>query len=212
LAAKKAEFEARAQKAGMTLADADTLMKIKFPGDALREIVKDQKIVEAATSPDKAAAYIKAHPDYFNGTTVKASHILIGCDAAASTADQKAAIAKLEKLSADIKAGKISFEQAAKDNSDDRGSKEKGGDLGEFTFARMVEPFSKAAFAMKVGDISGAVRSQFGFHIIKVTARTEGKEQADADASDVAKDLLKAELQDELLAMPLKGTPIVVNQ
>jgi parvulin-like peptidyl-prolyl isomerase len=209
LAAKKKEVEAALKEQNMTLADA--MSKLRLTDDRLRDIVKANKVVDAATAADKVDLYVKAHPDYFNGTTVKASHILIKCDPAASTADQKAAVAKLEKLSADIKAGKISFEQAAKDNSDCP-SKEKGGDLGEFTFARMVEPFSKAAFAMKIGDISGVVRSQYGFHIIKVTARAEGKDPADAGAADVAKGALGAELQDELLAMPLNSTPIVVNQ
>jgi peptidyl-prolyl cis-trans isomerase C len=210
LAAKKKEIEDAVQKQGMTLGDA--LSKMRLTDDRLRDIVKANKVVDSATTADKVEAFVKAHPDYLNGTTVKASHILIKCDPAASTADQKAAIAKLEKLSADIKAGKVSFEQAAKDNSDCP-SKDNGGDLGKpFVFASMVEPFSKAAFAMKVGEISGVVRSQFGFHIIKVTGRTEGKEPAGADTIELAKKMLGGELQDELLAMPLKDTPIVVTQ
>jgi peptidyl-prolyl cis-trans isomerase C len=211
VAAKKKDIEAAALKQGLTVADADAFIKVKLPDAVLREGVMGEKVMAAATTTDKVDSFIKANPAYFNGTKVKASHILINCDMAAPTADQKAAIAKLEKISADIKAGKISFEQAAEDNSDCP-SKKQGGDLGEFTFDKMVEPFSEAVFAMKVGEISGVVRSQFGFHIIKLTARTEGKDAPGAAAADVAKKTLGGQLQDELLAMPLKDTPIVVNQ
>jgi PPIC-type PPIASE domain len=61
------------------------------------------------------------------------------------------------------------FAALAKKYSDDPGSGPKGGDLGQFNRAQMVKPFSDAAFALKPGDVSEIVESDFGFHVIKRT-------------------------------------------
>lgn len=60
----------------------------------------------------------------------------------------------------------VEFENLAKDFSNCPSGK-KGGSLGEFTKGTMVESFEKAAFSLEVGEVSGAVKTQFGFHIIK---------------------------------------------
>lgn len=78
------------------------------------------------------------------------------------------ALAKANKIAADIKSGKKTFEAAAKESSDDPGSKLKGGELGVFSRGTMVPEFTKAAFAAKPGDITGPVKSQFGYHLIQV--------------------------------------------
>lgn len=179
-----------------------------FSDDIVRMQVRMKKLVELATAKDKIETLCKAHPEYFNGTKVKASHILIACEPLAAQADQKAAREKLEKIAADIKAGKVSFEDAAKGNSACP-SKEKGGDLGEFTFDRMVGPFSKAAFAMKTGEISGVVHTQFGYHLIKVTGREDGKTPAGPEVEQTAKRCLMGDLQSELFDMVLTTAPVV---
>jgi parvulin-like peptidyl-prolyl isomerase len=61
------------------------------------------------------------------------------------------------------------FGALAQKYSDDPGSGPKGGDLGAFTRKMMVQPFSEAAFALKPGEVSGIVESDFGFHVIKRT-------------------------------------------
>lgn len=94
-----------------------------------------------------------------------ASHILIsaGSDAAAQkTAEEKAA-----KLAAEARQG-ADFAALAKANSDDTGSKEAGGDLGWVERGVMVKPFEDALFAMKAGDVVGPVKSEFGYHVIKL--------------------------------------------
>lgn len=69
------------------------------------------------------------------------------------------------------------FATLAKEFSSDPGSKDKGGDLGWFGSGQMVPEFDKAAFALKAGEVSGVVQSQFGFHIIKIEERkTETKD------------------------------------
>lgn len=95
-------------------------------------------------------------------------------------ADQKA---RLEQIVADINAGKLKFEDAAKQFSDDKGSGAQGGDLpwaGKGTF---VPEFEKAAYALgKAGDLSPLVKSQFGWHVIKLVAKG-----ADATSAEKAK-------------------------
>lgn len=74
---------------------------------------------------------------------------------------------KAEKLLADLKGG-ADFATLAKENSDDPGSKEKGGDLGWVGHGQMVPEFEQAAFALQPGQLSEVVKTQFGYHILKV--------------------------------------------
>lgn len=101
---------------------------------------------------------------------VKASHILVLL--AADDAEEKARIILNE-----IKSGK-DFADLAKEKSQDPGSGAKGGDLGFFARGSMVKEFEEAAFKMKVGELSDVVKSQFGYHIIKVTDRKEAGKQS----------------------------------
>lgn len=79
------------------------------------------------------------------------------------------ALAKAEDLEKRIKAGE-DFAKLAAAESDDAGSAAKGGDLGFFRHGQMVPSFDQAAFALEVGQVSEPVRSQFGYHIIKIDA------------------------------------------
>lgn len=84
------------------------------------------------------------------------------------TPEKKAAAKKaIDELAAKLKAGG-DFAALAKDNSDDKESAKEGGDLGFFEQKRVDPAFGKAAFAMKDGEVSDVVESEFGFHIIKV--------------------------------------------
>ena len=95
----------------------------------------------------------------------RASHILIGSE----KIGKEKAKAKAEALLAEIRKTPASFADLAKKNSDDPGSAIKGGDLGFFGRGMMVKPFEETAFALKEGEISGMVESDYGFHIIKLT-------------------------------------------
>ncbi|MDB5808640.1 MAG: PpiC-type peptidyl-prolyl cis-trans isomerase [Betaproteobacteria bacterium] len=116
----------------------------------------------------------------------QASHILVTVDSKATPEQKQTARAKAEQLLKQVKQNPASFADVAKKNSQDPGSAEKGGDLGYFPRGAMVKPFDDAAFQMKVGEISGLVESQFGFHIIKLTgekkhALDEVKKQVELD-------------------------------
>jgi peptidyl-prolyl cis-trans isomerase D len=99
----------------------------------------------------------------------QASHILIRADKGAPEAEIKAAQEKAARIAAQLKDAPADFVKLAKEHSQDPGSAEKGGDLGFFGRGMMVKPFEEAAFALQEGKISGVVRSDFGFHIIKLT-------------------------------------------
>jgi peptidyl-prolyl cis-trans isomerase D len=97
----------------------------------------------------------------------KARHILIQVAPNADIAKKEIAHKKAQEILVKIQAGE-SFEELAKQFSDDRGSKSKGGDLGWFGSDIMVKPFQDALKVMKVGEVSELVKSPFGFHIIKL--------------------------------------------
>src|SRR5579884_677978 len=80
----------------------------------------------------------------------------------------KDALAKITQIRNDIVSGKVTFDAAAKQNSQDPGSKDKGGDLGVFVRGSMVKEFDNVAFTLKPGEISQPVKTQYGYHIIEV--------------------------------------------
>ncbi|MBS0215590.1 MAG: SurA N-terminal domain-containing protein [Proteobacteria bacterium] len=105
-----------------------------------------------------------------------ASHILVAVAKDAKPEAVAAAKAKAEQLAEQAKAPGADFAALAKANSDDVGSKAKGGDLGWVAHdGGMVKPFEDALFALKKGDISAPVRSDFGFHVIQLRDVKEGK-------------------------------------
>ena len=99
----------------------------------------------------------------------RASHILITAPASASAADRAKAKAKAEQLLAEVKKAPATFADVARKNSQDPGSAEKGGDLDFVTRGAMVKPFEDAMFALKKGDISDVIETEFGYHIIRLT-------------------------------------------
>lgn len=99
----------------------------------------------------------------------RASHILITAPSSMPAADREKAKAKAEQLLAEVKKTPASFADVARKNSQDTGSAEKGGDLDFVTRGAMVKPFEDAMFALKKGEISGIVETEFGYHIIQLT-------------------------------------------
>ncbi|MES2049885.1 MAG: SurA N-terminal domain-containing protein [Pseudomonadota bacterium] len=108
----------------------------------------------------------------------RASHILLNLKKDASAAEQKAVKAKAEALLLELRKKPESFAALAKANSQDPGSAERGGDLDFFGKGAMVKPFEDAANKLKVGEISDLVQTEYGFHIIQLTAVKAGAVKA----------------------------------
>lgn len=99
---------------------------------------------------------------------IKASHILVSFNTPEGTTDSLAALARVDSVMARLKSGE-DFAQLAILYSDDTGSKPNGGDLGFFERRQMVKEFDETAFDLNVGEVSGIVKTAYGYHIIKVT-------------------------------------------
>ena len=146
------------------------------------QVAEQARIEFLALSLDAVASQVEVNRDevkqfyeqnlkqYAKGEERQASHILITVDAQASDKDKKAALAKAEQLLSQVRKNPAGFAEVAKNNSQDPGSAAQGGDLGSFARGAMVKPFDEAVFKMKVGEIAGPVESQFGYHIIRLTA------------------------------------------
>lgn len=126
----------------------------------------------------------------------RASHILIKAGKDASTAEKAAAKEKAEKLLAQLRKNPADFAKLAKENSQDPGSAERGGDLDFFGRGMMVKPFEDAAYALKQGEISNVVESDFGYHIIMVT----DVKPASVKSLDEVKPEIAAEIKKQLAA------------
>lgn len=114
-------------------------------------------------------AYAAGAARYRQGEERRASHILIQAAKDAPEGVQKAAREKAESVLQQVRKAPNEFARLAKAHSQDPGSAEKGGDLGFFGRGAMVKPFDEAAFSLKENQVSDLVRSDFGFHIIRIT-------------------------------------------
>lgn len=123
-----------------------------------------------AVSDEEARSFYQQNASrYQKGEERKASHILINAPHDASADVKAAAKAKADALLKQVREKPESFAAVAKANSQDTGSASKGGDLGFFARGSMVQPFEDAGFKLKVGEITGPVQSEFGYHVIKLT-------------------------------------------
>jgi peptidyl-prolyl cis-trans isomerase C len=145
----------------------------------IQNILQWAEYVKAHTSEADLRRYYDENKDFFDKVTVRASHIVIRvpatAEAAKLAADREAARTKLLALRQEIVAGKLDFAEAAKKHSQ-CSSAPQGGDLGYFSRKWMLEePLAKAAFVLKVGDVSDVIQTEYGMHLIKVTDRKPGQ-------------------------------------
>ena len=138
---------------------------------SVEKLVEGEIAAKVAVKPEAVTDFYQKNQDKFQqGPRVRASHILITVPQNADAATKQQAKTKAEGILKDLKGGK-DFAAAAKENSQDPGSAVNGGDLGFFEQGQMVPPFEQAAFALKPGEMSELVESQFGYHIIKVAEK-----------------------------------------
>ncbi len=166
---------AAAFRAQVTVTDADLTARFEANKETYRigerrkfkYALVDVEQVRAGltvTDADVQGFYTQNVGQYTTPSQVRASHILFQT----SGKDEAAVRTQAEAVLAQAKAPGADFAALARQHSEDASNKDLGGDLNYFGRGRMVPEFEAAAFAMKPGDISDLVKTQFGFHIIKL--------------------------------------------
>jgi peptidyl-prolyl cis-trans isomerase SurA len=185
----------------------DTLVSIQRELDNYRkQLSKNYLTDEEITNKLIREAYDRMKQN------VRVEHILIS---AIPGADTVAAYRKIDSIYHEIESKKVDFETMARTYSEDKGSKDNGGDVGYFTAMQTVYPFENAAYNTPVGKVSKPFRTQFGYHIIKVLDRRADKGQV--KVAQVMVQVYKSKGEegdkaahmraDSVLAMAKKGVP-----
>ncbi|MCC6197328.1 MAG: SurA N-terminal domain-containing protein [Burkholderiales bacterium] len=148
-------------------------------------LTQDALTAQASVDPAEVKKQYEANARQYTAPEERsASHILIPVKPDATDAEKEAAKKLAEEVYAKAKANPAKFAELAKQYSKDPGSAEQGGDLGSFGRGAMVKPFEDAVFAANLNDLLPPVRSDFGWHVIKVTgvrpARTQPFEEVRA--------------------------------
>ncbi len=134
---------------------------------AVQKIINEKIGARVVITDNESKEFYSAHPQYFEQPKeVRARHILIKLEVGADDAQKTAAQQKINMIQQKLKNGE-NFDNLAKEYSEGPSSVN-GGDLGFFSRGQMVKPFEDAAFALQLNEISDAVQTRFGYHIIKV--------------------------------------------
>lgn len=179
-------------------------------------VVLNAAAVESQISvPDaEIEAFYNANKDKFGQPEQRtASHILISVKKDASAADKAAAKAKADAILADLRKAPASFAAVAKAKSQDPGSAEAGGDLGVVEKGAFVKSVEDAIYALKQGEISNVVESEFGYHIITVPTVTPAKIKTLEEAKpQIAAELKKGKASKKFSEMAEVFTNTVYEQ
>lgn len=181
-------FEAKDFLAQVNPSDAEIEAFYKEPANAARfqlpetasieYLVLDVEALKAGitvSDEDLRKYYAENQSRYTVAEERRASHILIKADKGAPAADRAKAKARAEELLTEVRKNPAGFAELARKNSQDEGSATRGGDLDFFARGAMVKPFEDAAYALKQGEISNLVESDFGYHIIQLTGVRGGE-------------------------------------
>ena len=184
---------AKAAEAAKVGDDPEFARKLAYNRDkTLLDQYLDQQAKKAVTPAAAKALYDETVKSMTPEQEVRARHILVENEEDA------------KKAAARIKGGE-DFAKVAAELSTDPGSKTDGGDLGFFTKDRMVEPFAEAAFKMEPGQISDPVKSQFGWHVIKVEEKRAKPVPSLAEMQDQVNTYLERKAQQDLI-VGLRGS------
>jgi peptidyl-prolyl cis-trans isomerase C len=206
----------------------DLVGKLKMDGKTLQDFYKEtgqseaqlrENIVNALqwagysgqhlTDADIKRYYDESR-DFFDRVAVRASHIVTRVSANAPEAERQTAREKLRALRQQIVSEKLDFAEAAKKHSQDA-SAANGGDIGYFPRKFAVdESFARAAFALKVGELSDVVQTEYGLHLIKVTDRKPGQPSDFAKIRDEVREFCTEELRLNIVAQQRKTADVKI--
>ncbi len=193
-------FDSKDQRAKVSPSDAD--LEAYYKANEAQFRAPEQADIEYVTldldtlkkgvtvNDKEAKEYYEANAArYTSAEERRASHILLKADKDTPAAEKAKIKAKAEGLLAEVRKAPATFAEVAKKNSQDT-SAAQGGDLDFFGRGSMVKPFEDAVFAMKQGEISNVVETDFGFHIIQLTAVRGGDKKSFES--------VRAEIDDEI--------------
>ena len=218
----------------VTLTAESQLAKVKLTEDQLKAwyearqkefAVPEQVRVEwVELSPEALAAQAPVNPEdvqkfyetnqprFMTKEERRASHILVALKPDATEADVKAAEEKAKGIAERVRKAPATFADVAKKESQDPGSAVQGGDLGFFGRGAMVKAFEDAVFAAKKDEIVGPVRSDFGFHVIRLTAEKPAKGKSLAEATPEIEAELKKSVASRRFAEVAEGLSNMVYE
>jgi peptidyl-prolyl cis-trans isomerase C len=153
----------------------------------IEELVRRRVIARAQVTDDEARKMYEENKPLFRTETVRVSHIMVRTEAEA------------EAILKDLQAGK-DFAEMAKAKSQDAGSAEKGGDLGELRRGQAAQEFEDEAFRLKEGELSPVIKTQYGYHILKGGAHATVIEPFDEVKGQIRKSLLQKKQQETFTA------------
>jgi len=197
------------------------LTEVEFRAEVLAQMKWDKFLKDQSTDAKLKDMFDKA-PTMFDGSMVRASHILMKADTQKEKEDAAGKLRGIKKVLDDESAKVVATLPATstplqKDEARNKKvmelfaayakeystcpSKKEGGDLNFFPrVGAMVEPFAKAAFDMKVGDVSDAIATEFGYHLLVVTAKQPGKQPTFDQAKEAVRAVYAMRLRDAVIA------------
>ncbi|WP_165243879.1 peptidylprolyl isomerase [Paludisphaera soli] len=160
---------------------ASSLLENGFSLDEIKKEIEDRlrwiEYVKAKATDAELKKYLAANNDLFSGTQVRASHILLKTEPNAKPEEKAKVKQQLLAVKKEIDGGKLTFAQAADKYSQDPANEGgAGGDLDYFNLnSGFIPEFTDVAFKLKTGSVSEPVETPYGYHLIQVTDRKEGK-------------------------------------
>ncbi len=200
-------FRERLKQAGLTEASYAESIKKRL---SVGKLVQDEITKKISISDAQVHEFYAANPGKFTRPEeVHTRHILIKVESEADEDAKQAAKKKIDEILGEAKGGTDFAELAKKHSEGPTGPK--GGDLGFTAKGQLVPAFEKAAFALKPGEISDVVQTQFGYHIIKLEERRGGEHVAENDIKEQIRTYLQSTksreaVQEEMETLRKKGS------
>jgi peptidyl-prolyl cis-trans isomerase C len=214
VARRLAEMEAGLKKQGKTLAEfcQDTNQTEEQFKASLADHLRWSAYTARQLTDAVVERYFKEHRDFFDKSTVEASHIVLRVPQSATDEEREQAKARLAKLRQQLVSDpKADFAEMARKYSQDAHAAQ-GGELGVFPRnGDFDESFLKAAFALKPGEISEVVQTDYGYHLIKVTRRNPGTPADYATIKEAVREFCAEDLRQQILVKERKAAKIEIN-
>jgi peptidyl-prolyl cis-trans isomerase SurA len=166
----------------------------------IEKFIEKDLLAKVNITDEELKAAFSANPsEYAEPETVSARHILILAKASAPQEQQQKALERIQAIRKQVMAPGADFGTIAAETSDDTASKVDGGNLGTFQRGMMVPEFEKAAFSLKMGEISEPVKTEYGYHLIKVEQHQPSRAPTFESAKEKVRARLMAKTHDKVV-------------